>query len=157
MKTRTEICNFLDTESGRLLLTGLALFACIVLSPFLGSLAFSLNVPYVIIIIFVIFGMEILPLIIIGYCFRGVSPGKSILVVFLATGVFRVIANVFLSPVPITLITTSDYLVQVGANTAGLCIIAAGVSLFNNRKILSSGIIVAGIIFYILWKILNMN
>jgi hypothetical protein len=157
MTTRKDIGNYLNSESGKMLLTGFALFCCVVLSPLLGGLAFSLNIPYVVVIILVIFGMNILPLIIIACCFRNFTILKSITVVLLATGVFRVIANVALSPVPFILINTPDFLVQVIANSTGLCIIASGVSLFNDRRKLSTGIIIAGIVFYFLWKIYNIN
>jgi len=152
METNTDLRENLNyNPSGKLLLSGFALFCCFVLSPLLGTLMLSWNISLVFAYSFVIFCTNILPLILIAFSFRNTSPLKCIIVVVLATGVFRLIAEIILSPVPFDLVRTPAYLVIIVLYSVLLSFIAVGVSLFNERKRLSVGIIVTGIILYSLF------
>lgn len=157
MKTSKELSDYLKSESGKLVLVGFALFCCIVVTPIIGTFAPLSNAPFALINISEICIRFVLPFVLIAFCFRNISLKRGILTIVFAAGIFRIIAEFILSPVPVMLITTPDYWVQVIAFTAALCIVAAGASLFNVRKKLSVGIIIAGIIFYLLWVIFNIN
>lgn len=156
MKTNTDLKRISDNgqtkkQSGKLLLSGFALFCCFVLTPLLGSLAYSTDIPFVFVYIFVVFCTNILPLIIIALSFRDIPPVQSISVVVLAAGVFRMIAEILISPVPFALVSTPTYFANIVLYTILLSVISAGVSLFNERKSLSTGIIVTGIILYLVF------
>lgn len=152
-----ETKNYLSSESRKLFLAGFLIFCCIVLTPLIGTIALLWIVPDTIFEIILTCIRFFLPFVIIGLYFRNIPVRQGILVIVLASGIFRIIAEFVLSPVPFVLITTPDYLIQVIVYTAVLSIVAGGVSLFNSRKILSVGIIVTGIFFYCLWIIFNLN
>jgi hypothetical protein len=142
---------FTNSLSGKLLFSGIALFCCFVLTPIAGTLMLSWGISLALAYSFVILCTNIIPLIIIGFSFRDISPIKSIIVVVLATGIFRIVADFILSPVPFDLISTPAYLGTIAIYCILLSGIAAGVSLFNKRKGLAIGIIAVGVVLYSLF------
>lgn len=143
--------KFNREKSRKLLFSGFALFCCFVLSPFIGTFMRSLNIPFAFVYIVVVFCTNILPLIIIAFSFRDISPSLCVIVVFLATGVFRMIVEILLSPVPIALISTPAYIINIVLYSVLLSSIAVGVSLFDTRRYFSIGIIVIGMILYLVF------
>ena len=139
---------FPDNQSRLLFISGFALFCCFVISPLFGSLLYSWNVPFVFVYSVVIFCTNLLPLIIIAYSFQDIPPVTGILVIVLATGFFRMIADLVLSPVPFILVTTPGYLTTIVLYSVLLSLISVGVSLYTTRRSLSLLIILMGIVVY---------
>lgn len=145
----TNLKKIFPYDQSRLLfILGFALFCCFVISPLLGTLLNSWKIPFVFVYLLVIFCTNILPLIIIACSFRNIPPVTGIIVIILATGFFRIIADIILSPVPFILVTTPGYLISILLYSVLLSVISVGVSLYTHRRSLSMGIILVGFVMY---------
>jgi hypothetical protein len=146
-----------DSENKKLLLTGCAILCCIILTPYASSLLLVLGIPFIAAMVIDTLFRFVLPFILIGMFFRDIPPARTVLVIVVFSGILRILIEIFLSPVPFILVSSPDYLVQVLAYVMALSIVAAGVSLFSTRKIVSLGIVTAGILAYGIWVIVNLN
>jgi len=149
MDTITEFKKKAKTDQFRkLIIAGIALFCCFVLSPLFGSLLNYMGVSFALVYVLVVFCTNILPLIIIALGFRDISPVTGCIFIVLAAGICRILAEVSISPVPLDLISTPAYFVNIILYCILLCGYSVGVSLFDERKSLSIGIIIIVIILY---------
>lgn len=149
MDAITEFIKKANTDQVRKpIVSGIALFCCFILPPLFGSFLNSIGVSFVLVYVLVVFCTNILPLIIIALGFRNISPVTGCIIVVLAAGICRILAEVLMSPVPLDLISTPAYSVNILLYCILLCGYSVGVSLFDERKSLSIGIIISVIILY---------